>query len=685
MGRRSRALGAGAAAHLLALSLATATCAVPTDPDADPGARVSSQGAPEASYAAAHPRVYLNAANTTRLRGLLADRAPAAVRFRKLVNSALGLSGSGDIYDYHAWYSALLGALTGDAKYCTDAVARVQRQVRAERRLIADGDVPLIAGDSYLEVGPRIADIALTYDWCFGAITRKQRTRWIGFANQAVWNVWHPEQAKWGGRVVPWSGWSIDNPSNNYFYSFLEATELLGLATKGENDDARRWISKFRKAKIQDLLVPTFAEQLHGGGSREGTGYGTAMRTLWWLYDVWEASTGESIDDLTSHARLSMAYLMHATVPTLDRIAPIGDHARDSTASLFDYHREYGLALAELYPDDPLTAPLRTWLSSNSVPKMTQQFEYVYDFLFGGGPTTKAPLSSLNSTYFADGVGHLFARSGWTTGATWLEYAMGPHTESHAHQDQLSFLVYDDEWLAYDPNIDSHSGLRQETSAHNLVDIVQSGDPLTQWDGTAEVLRLADDDSFTYAAADATSLYTHPSTGDEPVTKLQREVVYLKPGVVVVYDRVEADAGTSYQWLLNSPFRPTVSGGNTATWDGGRLVDRRVVPATATSKVSDLTNVDSDYLGGFRLAWSVPGGDQVEFLNVISVDGAATSIAADPQGTKDGVTISLASGGTATVRFERDSVGGTLRLTGAAGSFDGALPSGVQTLPLFAP
>lgn len=685
MGRRSVLLGAGVTPLLLAVGMMTASCAAPSAP----GPRAAAVSAPaqdpeDLSSAAAgtHPRVYLDTANTARLRDLLADGDPAALRFKRLVNGALGLRGDEDVYDYHAWYSALMGALTGKAKYCEDAVDRVQRAVRSERRLIRNGEVPLIAGDSYLEVGPRVADIALTFDWCHSAATRKQRRRWVAFANQAVWNVWHPAHAQWGGEEVPWSGWSIDNPANNYYYSFLEATELLGLATKGENDKAPGWITKFRDAKIQRQLMPFFTEQLHGGGSREGTGYGIAMRTLWWLYDVWEASTGESIDDLTSHARLSMAYLMHATVPTLDRIAPIGDHARDSTAVLFDYHREYGLALAGLYPDDPLTAPLRTWLTDNSVPEMTQQFEFVYDFLFGGGPSTAAPLSDLHPSYFADGVGHLFVRDAWTRHATWLGFSMGAHTESHAHQDQLSFLLYDDGWLAYDANVDSSSGLRQETSAHNVVDIVQGGTALTQWDGTSDVLRLTDDPDFTYAAADATALYTDPY-GNAPVSKAQREIVYLKPGVLVVYDRVAAEAGTSYQWLLNAPTRPTVTG-STASWDDGRLTDQRIVPATTGKKITDLTTVDSDYLAGYRLAWTVPGGSATQFLNVIAVDGAVTSAVDAAQGTRDGVTLSLASGGTATIRFERDAVGGTMTLGGAAGSYDGPLPAGVETLPLFA-
>jgi hypothetical protein len=129
------------------------------------------------------------------------------------------------------------------------------------------------------EIGPLIGDVMMVYDWCFSQVSESQRSRWLTFADHAVWNVWHPDDANWGGRPAQWSGWSIDNPSNNYyyyFYSFLRATMLLGLGAEGELPSAAGWRTFFRTTKIQNQLVPTFESDLVGGGSREGTG--TARR-----------------------------------------------------------------------------------------------------------------------------------------------------------------------------------------------------------------------------------------------------------------------------------------------------------------------------------------------------------------------------------------------------------------------
>jgi hypothetical protein len=365
--------------------------------------------------------------------------------------------------------------VTGEERYATDAIRRVDAWVTAEEGRIAANQRAQVAADSYLHVGSIVGDLALTYDWCHDRLTESQRSRWLAYAQQAVWNVWNHTLAQWGSASFPWSGWSVDNPSNNYYYSFLEATVLFGLAAKGEHPAAEGWVRHFREAKIGQQLVPAFVRDLAGGGSREGTGYGIAMRDLFKLYDVWEATTGERLADLAPHTRDSLAYLLHATVPTLDRIAPIGDHSRDSTAALFDYHRSYVQVLARLFRADPLAAIARTYLARCSVPRMTQGFMFLDDYLYDEPGAAERPLSELGAAYYGVGTGHLFARTDWSTSATWVGFIAGPFTESHAHADQLSFLVYKDEWLAYDANVHSHSGIRAELELHNLVRLERSG------------------------------------------------------------------------------------------------------------------------------------------------------------------------------------------------------------------
>jgi hypothetical protein len=630
-----------------------------------------------------HPRVYLSEANRARLAAALDANAVPAARFRDLVDDELaGI----EHYEFQPWFAALLGALTGDARYCDHAVAGAEAWVAGEEALIAAGMRAEIAADSYLYVGEHVANVALVYDWCFDSVDAAQRERWLAYANQAVWNVWHPDEAAWGGASWPWSGWSIDNPSNNYYYSFLRATMLLGLAARDEHPDAAGWIAMFRDTKIGGQLVPTFASDLAGGGSREGSGYGVAMARLFELYDWWEASTGERIHDLTPHARDSLANMLHLTVPTLDRIAPVGDHARDSSAALFDYHRNYVQILVRLYRDDPLAPIGKWWLEHCSVPAMGQGFMYVYDFLYDDPAIAAAPsMDGLYPAYHAPGTGQLYARSSWATDATWLHAIAGPYTESHAHRDQGSLLIYKNEWLAYDANIDSHSGIRQEEELHNLVRIENGGATVTMPEGGAAVpTALVDEPAYAYVAIDVTPMYADPV-----VERVEREIVFVKPDVVVTFDRVDFGPGAGAAvWQLNTPVAPSINGGIvTVAGATSTLTMHRRGGVSATIDVVDWAAVDADMNGGYRVELRQQVTGDVRFFHVLYLDDAVETLGLADDGTRQGMTLGLAAGGSATIRFETDAPGGELEIVDGAGAVVVSTPlaAGVEALPVLVP
>ncbi len=603
------------------------------------------------TYPAQHPRIYLGT-NKARLQAALTANTVPAARFRAKVDQ--WIAGS-SIWGFQAWNGAMMSQLTGNPAGCTKAIATVETQVVAAEAKIAANQAPEVAGDSYLHVGEMIGDLALVYDWCFTAVTPAQRTRWISYANNAVANVWNHTGAKWGSATIAWSGWSTNDPSDNYYYSFLRGTMLLGLATKGENARADEWITQFRDTKILGQLVPTFEADLQGGGSREGTGYGVAMRNLWELYDLWHATTGEKLHTKTKHARLSMMSFIHQTLPTIDRVAPTGDQSRDSTASFFDYHRAYLQELVALFPNDPMAQKAKQLLATSTVPAMTQSFMLAYDFLYDMDDVTAAPLDGMHTAYYAPGIGELYVRSGWDKHATWVNLIAGPYTQSHAHQDQGSLMIYKDGWLAYDPVVDSHSGLDQQVTTHGLVRIDQGGSPVRQVaDTLSSVKALHKGTGWLHAAADLTAAYD----GNGAVQKVQREIVYLQPDVIVVYDRVQG--GSSQTWQLAVPTAPAISG-NTATISNAGHQLKITKLGAGTMGAHDYRG-NSDFSGGYRLDQTASGGNQ-RFLNVLSIDGAATTVT----GAGDsGVSIHLADGRDVTVTFDRDNVGATLTMNGTA-------------------
>ena len=625
------------------------------------------------SIASTHPRVLLSDASyRTCLQQMLAAPTASATRFKGLVDSQLA---GGNAYAFEPWFAALMFQLTGSTTYADYAVSRTEAFVASEEALIAANQRATVAADSYLEVGPIIGNVMLVYDWCYDRLTPAQRSRWVAYANQAVWNVWHPDEARWGNTVYAWSGWSIDNPSNNYYYSFLQATMMVGLASFGENPQAPTWIDQFRTVKLENQLFPTFNRDLVGGGSREGTGYGTAMKNLFELYEWWERSTTERIANRTPHTLASMAHTMHSIVPTLDRLAPTGDHARDSTAELFDYHRQYLQTLMALFPGERLAGTAKSLLAASSVPRMQFSFMYYSDFLYENPNLVATPLADLATTYWGSGTGQLPMRSAWNTSSAYANFICGPYTESHAHRDQGSFVLHKGTWLAYDANIDSASGIEQDEVMHSLVRIVQGGSVVTQVEGAPQcnLLAMGDDVRITYALADVTPIYN----GKAAVAKVEREFLFLKPDAFVVFDRADTvGAGVQRVWTLNVPATPTVAGDRLTLTQGANRMDVFRAAPTGLSYV----------VSGHRVDVADSAGTGSQFLHVFGLDGSVASVARSDAAGQTGVEITFADGRSATVRFSIAGRGGTLELRAAGGAslFSGALPTTVATLPLFA-
>jgi hypothetical protein len=264
-------------------------------------------------------------------------------RFVSYVDRAV--AGNPD-YGFSPYDAMIRYSMCGMAKYADFAIAQVDSTVASEETAIAASQAPAIAGDSYLDVGDRIASLALAYDWAFARLTASQKTRWKAYADQAIYNVWNPTQAQWGGVSQPWSGWSINDPGDNYHYSFLRATMYWAVASRNQ-----QWLDFIKQQKAAPLCA--YFAKLPGGGSLEGTGYGTSHKTLFEIYGFWKSATGADLSAQNTHCANSIDYWIHATVPTLQRFAPIGDQARVSDAPLYDYQRALVLRAVLLNPGTP--------------------------------------------------------------------------------------------------------------------------------------------------------------------------------------------------------------------------------------------------------------------------------------------------------------------------------------------
>ncbi|MGE0762119.1 MAG: hypothetical protein AB7N80_02455 [Bdellovibrionales bacterium] len=516
--------------------------------------------------------------------------SPQYTRFKAVVDAAL--AGNPD-YGFEPQHAAIMFKITGEKKYCDYAVQYAEScpsryetstcGVQGAEASIAAGGRPFVSGDSYLEVGPIIGSLAITYDWCAASMTAAQRTRWQTYANQAIYNVWHPEQATWGGRPYPWTGWSINNPGNNYYYSFMEATMYWALATR---DTA---LLRFVRDDKLKALVDYYA-QLPGGGSREGTGYGAAHMRLFQLYQVWKDSTGEDLSQLNSHLNDSIRFWVHATTPNRAYYAPIGDLARSSFPDLFDYHRRIILEARNLTPVAALKDLAAWWLNHISVTQMSRRIDAQWDLLPAGTNAAAAPNEPL--TYRASGVGRVFARTGWDVNALWMTFSAGVYNESHAHQDQGSFELANGSWLAVTNNIYSTSGIEQATDYNNIVRFMQNGVIVPQREGTTSIMTVQQLSAA--GEVDVTGNLTPAYGGSAAVQNWTRNVKFAQRKLTVT-DQFALGAGTQGIFQVHVPVAPVVNG-NLVT--AGALRIRVLSPATPTITVVNRGRYRVDIAGG---------------------------------------------------------------------------------------
>lgn len=519
-------------------------------------------------------------------------QSPAYQRFKAWVDQAV----AGDPgYAFSATDAATLFRLTGQAPYATLAVQMVERQVAEAEALIAQGQRPEISGDSYLHVGEMLRDLALTYDWCAASVTPQQRTRWSAYAQQAVWNVWHPDEAQWGGHAHPWSGWSIDNPANNYYYSFVEATMVWALAT-GDASQRATWMQLLQDVKLPAL--EQYAATLAGGGSQEGTGYGLSHRSLFWLYRLWRDTTGADLANANAHLTDSIAWWIHATVPTRDRVAPIGDQSRVSEPVLYDYHRHLMLEAHRMTDDATARANASWWLHSVSQTQMESGFNFRHDLL----PSGSDGVPPADLVYHASGTGQLFARTSWDEGAMWLQFSAGPYRESHAHQDQGSFTLFQNDWLAVTENIWTHSGIQQGTDVHNLLRFERDGAIVPQRVDTVSTMTVVPGaGGAVHVEADLT-----PAYAGDPAVQSWRRTLDFAGGRLTVHDSYALGANTQAVFQLNVPMRPAING---STAQAGALRLRVLSPPDATLSALDWStrsDEDETYRQGWRI--DVAGG-----------------------------------------------------------------------------
>lgn len=528
-------------------------------------------------------------------------------RFKAMVDTEAARPNATDaqrVYGFCASDAAYMYRLDPQDKYRVLAVNMAEQQVAAAEARIAANQNPQVAYDSYLESGPMLRDLSFVYDWCGASLTTTQRQRWAAYADQAIFNIWNPGQARWGNRLATWTGWGTDQPGNNYYYSFSTATVLWNLA-KGDG----YWQTR---ANLCMSTMGSYFASIPGGGSEEGTGYGTAHKNLFFLYQIWLANGG-TIQG-APHLANTLRYWAHACVPGNTKMfAPIGDLSRSSTPEWFDYHWIL-MAAGRAATADTDAKNVASYLMNKMMPFGPTQYYCRREGLLEQGTNTTPPTAL---TFHAPEVGALFSRTSWEADATWMCFVGGRYNQSHAGQEQGSFCLWKGtDWAAVNGNIYSQSGIEQATICKNMLRFETSaGAVIRQYEGRTPIAQVTHSTANGVLTVNATGLANHFRHTSVPaslaVTSWSRTLEF-STNRLLVKDTYATTNGATATFQIVTPTEPTING---LTATAGVLTVNVLTPTSGVTITKQALSTVGPFQRGWRLSIKGPAnntGYQVE-------------------------------------------------------------------------
>jgi hypothetical protein len=521
---------------------------------------------------------------------------------------------------------AVVYMMTGDRRYCDHLAGEAQELMKSANP----------RADSYYVYAGIMEALGATLGTCGELLDGASRAAIAGYLDLWTDELWFHNKG---------SGWGLKDPGNNYHLSFLLGTAWAGLALASVgHPNADKYLGIVTRGSAGVLAY--LDERCPGGGWIEGTNYGAGAKGR--LADLFSLLAAAGVGNLFRASGFFPAALLYAHYllqPGNVYLYPAGDMARESDMPANPYDRQSIQQMVYWLPDSDARAHGQ-WYLEHVVPDYRTGFSYPQalwrDLAFKLDIPSR-PQSTLPLANWARGDNLVSIRSGWDARATALTVSGASNIDqSHAHLDTGGFTLWREGWQVADAVTFSHSGLLQEPGAHNLIHVHGAWRTSVKPRG---LLRFSDDSRSSYLQIDATALYVRGDPGDPKSLLLReftREIVYLKPDTVVIYDRVQPAApDTTFDWRLHFPERPEAAGQTLRATHGGGGVTVALLIGDPPSVVPD-TDLAPDGSRSWRAQAKTQTGRFLAILRVGS--GGAPGLAATPVSTT-GDTEGVAVGG----------------------------------------
>jgi hypothetical protein len=510
-------------------------------------------------------------------------------------------------------YPPVVRALGLCYRTTTDAAAQA-RYGDAGARLLAAMSTPVDSGgqnpstDSGYGIRNYVVGMALGYDWLYPALSDSLKSRLVTSMN--TWIDWYDQ-----------SGFIHDDPIGNYFAGYFLAKTTAALATQGENPKADAYWQDVVTRMWGTLVKPQFASMMAGGGWPEGWGYGKKA-VLSMAEALWATKTATGLDwwKEIPLARDQAEYQLHFAWPSFKHMDDQG-----TVRSGIDLKPSAELLMglsSMLEASGDIYAPVSRGFTADVIATAGDDSAPWSKFLYGDPAAPTASYKDTPLSHFAPGPGHVGVRSAWDTGAVWGALSGGAYIDASYSGEQefdsgnLSVVVGDQPvlinptgWLpqnAGTPGEDfvyDDSYGKKERRLYNTFFVDDSSNPynpgqnsLSPLDSKAHVDRFEDGKGFVHARA--TNLEEqYGSSGARPVTQFTRELVYLRPGTFVLFDRTTVAQAGADQWLsfhtAVAPSQATTADPTESRFDvvvGGAQVGsiRTLLPPSAKTTTTSL-------------------------------------------------------------------------------------------------
>jgi len=517
----------------------------------------------------------------------LAEQHPEA--YRRVVRVAREL----DADDHSKMISmALVCAIEQDEQLGKRAVQMAMKYINGP---IRRGHVPF-AHD--------LARCAIVYDLCHEYWSQSERAKFHAYLNKTVDANIRSETHVFHNGWYGYKNWGIGLACYATFYENERAEEIL-------KNLEQEWRSRAAPAL-----------KLAGAGGGWAEGYYINYWLYEWLFFCEVARYCEGLDyyamapGFFNNRAIASMFEAYPGIKIYNSRRPIP--MGDGGGRVFGGDRDKTLSarriLVNHFRDDSSHQAVHAF--NETTPRSSVGVYAYKDFLWRDTTVKKVELNGFKLSHISPGPGYVYARSSWKEDATYFFFKCGDRFTAHQHLDVGHFLIYKYEELIgdgghYDAFGSSHDvNYYLRTIAHNTIQVY---DPCETWsriragpvsgnDGgqrhdwphhngavsdaaewekgrqlydIADILAFEDKGDYVYVAGDCTRSYS-----PKKLDYFTRQIVFLRPGTFVIFDRVGSkNPRFKKTWLLQAMKVPAETEDGLVVTNGkGRLFVQTLLP-----------------------------------------------------------------------------------------------------------